>query len=79
MSKPTVPQQDLIDEIRITANDLSGNLLHISSIVNELDLAIKYRRTKLERAINLCKFEILSINSLAKQLIKNPSSKHKNI
>jgi LPS sulfotransferase NodH len=63
-------QQDLLEEIKITANDLSGNLTHLSSIMNELDLVIKHRKNKLERAINLCNTEAFSIDNLAKQLMK---------
>lgn len=68
-------QQDVLEEIKITANDLSGNLVHLSSVINELDLVIKYRRTKLERTINLCNIEILSIVTLVKQLIEPSSNK----
>lgn len=65
-------QQDLLEEIKITTNDLSGNLTHLSSIMNELDLVIKHRKNKLERTINLCSLEACSINSLAKKLMKKP-------
>ena len=67
-------QQDLLEELKITANDLSGNLRYLYSIINELDLAIKHRKNKLERTINLCNLEAFSIDSLAKQLIKKFSS-----
>jgi len=61
---------EIIEELDITSSDLEGNLKYISRTINELDSVFKYRIVKLEKSIEMCVCEALSINKLTKQLAK---------
>jgi hypothetical protein len=63
--------QELLETITLTANDLAGNIRYIEDLICKLKLDISHTLGAIERAVGVCAGEADSITSTNQQLTTN--------